>query len=274
MPEVAKSPYHAASRRPLERDECPEFASGVLLGALGLEKDGRALQREPEIPGRVEVAGNAGREALACEGSGRKPSRAPRGTVAGAPWARCRRRPSARSSASIHEELSPPGVGRAYDDGRLAHPRALCDPPRGWEVQAELLDPSPEATCPGYAAVPLLGEQAISWNIDRQTRPLGAASRRGFSGLKTTGTPFSFMRSPTESPLLILQHLRRWASRGALASGLQEHVPGDVVMRGRWAVRFIRPRQVLEMIGVSRSTLWRMVQEGSFPQPLLVPGGK
>ncbi len=30
----------------------------------------------------------------------------------------------------------------------------------------------------------------------------------------------------------------------------------------------IRPRQVLEMIGVSRTTLWRMVREGSFPPPV------
>jgi prophage regulatory protein len=37
-------------------------------------------------------------------------------------------------------------------------------------------------------------------------------------------------------------------------------------------MRFIRTRQVLEMIGVSRTTLWRMVQEGSFPQPVQVTG--
>ena len=35
-------------------------------------------------------------------------------------------------------------------------------------------------------------------------------------------------------------------------------------------MRFIRPRQVLEMIGVSRSTLQRMVREGSFPQPVRI----
>lgn len=35
-------------------------------------------------------------------------------------------------------------------------------------------------------------------------------------------------------------------------------------------MRFIRPRQVLEMIGVSRSTLRRMVQDGSFPQPVRI----
>jgi len=51
---------------------------------------------------------------------------------------------------------------------------------------------------------------------------------------------------------------------------LHEQVPGGVVRKGRWAVRFIRPRQVLEMIGVSRSTLRRMVQEGSFPQPVRI----
>jgi prophage regulatory protein len=35
-------------------------------------------------------------------------------------------------------------------------------------------------------------------------------------------------------------------------------------------VRFLRPRQVVEMIGVSRTTLWRMVQAGSFPRPLWI----
>ncbi len=35
-------------------------------------------------------------------------------------------------------------------------------------------------------------------------------------------------------------------------------------------VQFIRTREVLEMIGVSRTTLWRMVQAGTFPQPVRV----
>jgi prophage regulatory protein len=35
-------------------------------------------------------------------------------------------------------------------------------------------------------------------------------------------------------------------------------------------VRFIRPRQVVEMIGVSRTTLWRMVQAGTFPRPVRI----
>lgn len=35
-------------------------------------------------------------------------------------------------------------------------------------------------------------------------------------------------------------------------------------------MRFIRTRQVLEMIGVSRTTLWRMIQSGTFPQPVRV----
>jgi prophage regulatory protein len=35
-------------------------------------------------------------------------------------------------------------------------------------------------------------------------------------------------------------------------------------------VRFIRTRQVLEMIGVGRTTLWKMVQEGSFPRPVRI----
>jgi len=35
-------------------------------------------------------------------------------------------------------------------------------------------------------------------------------------------------------------------------------------------MKFVRPRQVLEMIGVSRTTLWRMVQSGSFPAPVRI----
>jgi prophage regulatory protein len=35
-------------------------------------------------------------------------------------------------------------------------------------------------------------------------------------------------------------------------------------------LRFLRPRQVLEMIGVSRTTLWRMVQAGNFPRPVCI----
>jgi predicted DNA-binding transcriptional regulator AlpA len=32
-------------------------------------------------------------------------------------------------------------------------------------------------------------------------------------------------------------------------------------------VRFIRTRQVLEKVGVGRTMLWKMTQEGSFPRP-------
>ena len=35
-------------------------------------------------------------------------------------------------------------------------------------------------------------------------------------------------------------------------------------------MKFVRPRQVLEMIGVSRTTLWRMVQCGAFPPPVRI----
>jgi prophage regulatory protein len=37
-------------------------------------------------------------------------------------------------------------------------------------------------------------------------------------------------------------------------------------------VRFIKTRQVLAMLGVSRTTLWRLVQRGAFPQPVQVTG--
>jgi prophage regulatory protein len=39
-------------------------------------------------------------------------------------------------------------------------------------------------------------------------------------------------------------------------------------------VRFIKTRQVLAMIGVSRTTLWRLAQRGAFPRPVQVTGRK
>ncbi len=35
-------------------------------------------------------------------------------------------------------------------------------------------------------------------------------------------------------------------------------------------MRFIRTRQVLQMIGVGRTTLWKMVQAGCFPRPVRI----
>ena len=35
-------------------------------------------------------------------------------------------------------------------------------------------------------------------------------------------------------------------------------------------MRFIRARDVISMIGVSRTTLWRMVRAGLFPQPVRI----
>lgn len=45
------------------------------------------------------------------------------------------------------------------------------------------------------------------------------------------------------------------------------HYSGEEV---RCPVQFIRTRQVLLMIGVGRTTLWRMVQEGNFPKPVRI----
>ena len=52
-PEVAKGPHDVASHRPLERDERPGFAREIFLGAVGLEENGGALQRDHEVSGRV-----------------------------------------------------------------------------------------------------------------------------------------------------------------------------------------------------------------------------
>jgi prophage regulatory protein len=35
-------------------------------------------------------------------------------------------------------------------------------------------------------------------------------------------------------------------------------------------VKFVRTKDVLQMLGVSRTTLWRMVQSGAFPKPVLI----
>ncbi len=35
-------------------------------------------------------------------------------------------------------------------------------------------------------------------------------------------------------------------------------------------MRFVRPGEVVKMLGVSRTTLWRMVQAGAFPRPVQI----
>ena len=55
-----------------------------------------------------------------------------------------------------------------------------------------------------------------------------------------------------------------------LAARLQLDVLAGSADDKEVAVRFLRPRQVLEMIGVSRTTLWRMVRAGHFPRPVCI----
>ena len=64
--------------------------------------------------------------------------------------------------------------------------------------------------------------------------------------------------------------LRRQNTFGALAARLQLDVLAGSADDKEVAVRFLRPRQVLEMIGVSRTTLWRMVRAGHFPRPVCI----
>ncbi len=35
-------------------------------------------------------------------------------------------------------------------------------------------------------------------------------------------------------------------------------------------MRFVRPEEVRKMLGVSRTTLWRMVRAGAFPRPVQI----
>ena len=35
-------------------------------------------------------------------------------------------------------------------------------------------------------------------------------------------------------------------------------------------MRFIRPKEVLELVGISRTTLWRLCRSGSFPRPVRI----
>ena len=43
-----------------------------------------------------------------------------------------------------------------------------------------------------------------------------------------------------------------------------------VLFARRAVVKFVRTKDVLRMLGVSRTTLWRMVQAGMFPQPIVI----
>ena len=64
--------------------------------------------------------------------------------------------------------------------------------------------------------------------------------------------------------------LRRQDTLRVLAARLQLGVAAGSGHDKEVPVRFLRPRQVLEMIGVSRTTLWRMVQAGNFPRPVCI----
>lgn len=39
-------------------------------------------------------------------------------------------------------------------------------------------------------------------------------------------------------------------------------------------MRFIKPKEVLELVGISRTTLWRLCRAGTFPQPVRITKGR
>jgi prophage regulatory protein len=87
---------------------------------------------------------------------------------------------------------------------------------------------------------------------------------------------------PDGDPASGLNHERAVEYAVALFNDLRRQVPFDVLATRlqleaaaagdgkEVTMRFLRPRQVLEMIGVSRTTLWRMVQAGNFPRPVCI----
>ena len=81
----------------------------------------------------------------------------------------------------------------------------------------------------------------------------------------------SVTRNAKRGPTLRRKHLRAEGVSQSLVTLL--HLcqrAGETAAKWRWVVQFIRPRQVVEMIGVSRTTLWRMVQAGTFPRPVRI----
>lgn len=39
-------------------------------------------------------------------------------------------------------------------------------------------------------------------------------------------------------------------------------------------MRFIRPKDVLDLVGLSRTTLWRLCRDGAFPRPVRLSAGR
>jgi prophage regulatory protein len=97
-----------------------------------------------------------------------------------------------------------------------------------------------------------------------------AHSSAGLSNLKDTQHRVSVIRGVVECAPAFFNDLRRQSPCRPLAARLQLEVPAGGGHDKKVTVRFLRPRQVLEMIGVSRTTLWRMVQARGFPRPVWI----
>jgi prophage regulatory protein len=152
-----------------------------------------------------------------------------------------------------------------------------CPSPQSTQLLRIPSDPASEFGRAALAPAPLVaGGYSVPHGSQRlrtlpAPRRVKRRSRGALSGVKTPRTLLSLTRGVLRSTSLKGKQLRRGGVLRSLAPGLHLRPPGkDAAVEGRWAVQFIRPRQVLEMIGVSRTTLWRMVQAGTFPRPVRI----
>jgi prophage regulatory protein len=72
---------------------------------------------------------------------------------------------------------------------------------------------------------------------------------------------------------LICLGLQPCARRNGVVGWLQPPLAGQCSPIRETAMKFIRLGEVVEMVGVSRTTIFRMVQRGVFPKPVQLAAG-